>query len=62
MVGIGHNITFNDANQLMVEANLLGFQQVVYGEEVAVRWYQYPRGEEKLTGADVLVVQMKQDK
>ena len=34
---------------------------MVYGEEVVVRWYQYLRGEEKFTGADALVAQMKQD-
>ena len=61
MASVGHNITFGDANQLTVEINLFDFQQMVYGEEVVVRWYQYLRGEEKFTGADALVAQMKQD-
>ncbi len=61
MASVGHNITFGDANQLTVEINLFDFQQMVYGEEVVVRWYQYLRGEEKFTGVDALVAQMKQD-
>ena len=61
MASVGHNITFGDASQLTVEINLFDFQQMVYGEEVVVRWYQYLRGEEKFTGADALVAQMKQD-
>ena len=61
MASVGHNITFGDTNQLTVEINLFDFQQMVYGEEVVVRWYQYLRGEEKFTGADALVAQMKQD-
>ncbi len=61
MASVGHNITFGDANQLTVEINLFDFQQMVYGEEVVIRWYQYLRGEEKFTGADALVAQMKQD-
>ncbi|WP_267201827.1 riboflavin biosynthesis protein RibF [Limosilactobacillus kribbianus] len=61
MASVGHNITFGDDNQLTLEINLFDFSQMVYGEEVKVRWYQYLRGEEKFAGADELVAQMKRD-
>lgn len=61
MASVGHNITFGDGNQLTLEINLFDFSQMVYGEEVKVRWYQYLRGEEKFAGADELVAQMKRD-
>jgi riboflavin kinase/FMN adenylyltransferase len=61
MASVGRNITFGDDNQLTLEINLFDFSQMVYGEEVKVRWYQYLRGEEKFAGADELVAQMKRD-
>ncbi|MBB1123510.1 riboflavin biosynthesis protein RibF [Limosilactobacillus albertensis] len=61
MASVGHNITFGDGNQLTVEIYLFDFQQMVYGEEVVVRWYKYLRGEKKFDGADALVAQMKRD-
>lgn len=61
MASVGHNITFGDHNQLTVEIYLFDFDQLVYGEEVKVRWYQYLRGEKKFAGAPALVTQMKKD-
>lgn len=61
MASVGHNITFGDANQLTVEIYLFDFHQMVYGEEVLVRWHDYLRGEEKFAGAAELVAQMRQD-
>lgn len=61
MASVGHNITFGDHNQLTVEIYLFDFDQMVYGEEVKVRWYQYLRGEQKFAGAGELVAQMKYD-
>lgn len=61
MASVGHNITFGDAAKLTLEINLFDFHQMVYGEEVKVRWYQYLRGEEKFSGATALVDQLKKD-
>ncbi|MBB1078634.1 riboflavin biosynthesis protein RibF [Limosilactobacillus sp. STM2_1] len=61
MASVGHNITFGDSNQLTVEIYLFDFHQMVYGEEVLVRWHDYLRGEEKFAGAKELIEQMKQD-
>ncbi len=61
MASVGHNITFGDHNQLTVEIYLFDFDQMVYGEEVTVRWYQYLRGEQKFADATGLVAQMKHD-
>ena len=61
MASVGHNITFGDQNKLTVEIYLFDFDQLVYGEEVKVRWLYYQRGEMKFSGADELVDQMKQD-
>ncbi len=61
MASVGHNVTFGDHNQLTLEIYLFDFNQLVYGEEVRVRWYQYLRGEEKFSGAKELVAQLKRD-
>lgn len=61
MASVGHNITFGDQNKLTVEIYLFDFNQLVYGEEVRVRWLSYQRGEEKFSGADELVKQMRRD-
>lgn len=61
MASVGHNITFGKAAKLTVEIYLFDFKQMIYGEEVRVRWYQYLRGEEKFAGADELVAQMHHD-
>jgi riboflavin kinase/FMN adenylyltransferase len=61
MASVGRNITFGDHNQLTVEIYLFDFSQMVYGEEVKVRWYQYLRGEVKFAGAKELVAQMEKD-
>lgn len=61
MASVGHNITFGDQNKLTVEIFLFDFSQMVYGEEVQVRWLYYQRGEIKFNGADELVAQMNRD-
>ena len=61
MASVGHNITFGDQNKLTVEIFLFDFNQMVYGEEVQVRWLYYQRGEVKFNGADELVAQMNRD-
>nr|WP_220476640.1 riboflavin biosynthesis protein RibF [Limosilactobacillus fastidiosus] len=61
MASVGHNITFGDQNKLTVEIFLFDFNQLVYGEEVLVRWLYYQRGEVKFNSADDLVAQMNHD-
>lgn len=61
MASVGYNITFGDQNRLTVEIYLFDFEQLVYGEEVKVRWLCYQRGEMKFNGADELVTQMRHD-
>lgn len=61
MASVGYNITFGKAPKRTVEIYLFDFNQMIYGEEVKVRWYQYLRGEVKFAGAAELVDQMKKD-
>lgn len=61
MASVGYNITFGKAPKRTVEIYLFDFNQMIYGEEVKVRWYQYLRGEVKFANADELVAQMKKD-
>lgn len=61
MASVGYNITFGKAPKRTVEIYLFDFNQMIYGEEVQVRWYQYLRGEVKFASADELVAQMKKD-
>ncbi|MDO4903830.1 MAG: riboflavin biosynthesis protein RibF [Limosilactobacillus sp.] len=61
MASVGYNVTFGKADEPTVEIYLFDFDQMIYGEEVSVRWYKYLRGEIKFDSADALVDQMKQD-
>lgn len=61
MASVGYNITFGKAPKRTVEIYLFDFNQMIYGEEVKVRWHQYLRGEVKFASAADLVAQMKKD-
>ncbi len=61
MASIGRNVTFGDDRAVTVEINLFDFDQDIYDQPVAVRWWHYLRGEVKFSGADALVAQLHQD-
>ncbi len=62
MASLGRNETFGDHNDVVLEINLFDFDQMVYGQFVKVRWFDFVRGQQKFASADELVTQLKQDR
>ena len=62
MASIGYNVTFDTETGLTVEVNIFDFTDMIYGEEVTVRWHHYLRGEVKFDGVDGLIAQLNTDK
>lgn len=62
MGSIGHNDTFEANRPLTVELNILDFQQDIYGEKVAVRWYHMLRGQVAFDSVEGLITQLAEDK
>ena len=62
VVNIGRRPTFYaTAERSLVEAHLLGFDGDLYGEEVAVRFIERLRDEQRFDGLDALVAQLQRD-
>jgi len=62
MTQIGRNLTFNQGqNPVTVEANILNFQQDIYGQNVRLEWLQYLRGEIAFANKQQLIAQLQQD-
>ena len=61
MASVGRNVTFGDHNEKTLEIYLFNFNQLIYGENVQVRWIKRLRGEVKFNSADDLIAQMRLD-
>ena len=61
MTSIGYNVTFGDSEEYTIEANILDFDQEIYGENITVAWYEYMRDEEKFDSLEDLIAQLAQD-
>ena len=61
MASVGRNVTFGDHNEKTLEINLFDFNQLIYGENVQVRWIKRLRGEVKFDSVDDLIAQMRLD-
>ncbi|MBA1434846.1 riboflavin biosynthesis protein RibF, partial [Bombilactobacillus bombi] len=62
MTQIGRNLTFNQGqNPVTIEANILDFEQDIYGKTMKLEWLQYLRGEIAFDNPQQLVRQLKQD-
>jgi riboflavin kinase / FMN adenylyltransferase len=61
-VNIGRRPTFHEhADRSLLEAHLLDFEGDLYGEEVAVQFVEFLRSEQRFSGIDALVAQLKDD-
>lgn len=61
MASVGYNVTFGENRPVTCEVFILDFDQMIYGEQVKVRWHHYLRGEIKFDGLDGLIKQLDQD-
>lgn len=61
MTNVGHNLTFNHTQNLSIEANILDFNEDVYGKEVEIMFTHRLRDEMKFDTVQELINQMKDD-
>lgn len=64
MANIGYKPTFHNIenhSQQTIEVHLFDFDQSVYGQQITIEWHTYIREEQKFTGVELLVEQLKQD-
>ena len=61
MVNIGHNPTFNERQELSIEAHLLDFKEDIYGKDVRLEFHRYLRKEQKFKDKAALVCQLHND-
>lgn len=62
MASIGYNVTFDTETGKTIEIHIFDFDQMIYGEQVKVRWYHYLRSEIKFSGVEGLIAQLQADK
>lgn len=62
MTSVGYNATIGDSKQIYIESNIFDFDEDIYGQPIAIKWYKYTRGEEKFAGLDELKEQLHKDK
>jgi riboflavin kinase/FMN adenylyltransferase len=63
MLNIGSRPTFNqNADQRSIEVNIFNFEGDIYDREITLIFIDKIRDEQKFSGADVLVEQLKKDK
>lgn len=60
VISIGDKATFG-GGELAVEAYILDFTRSIYGEQLAVRGWQYVRDQRRFASADALVEQIERD-
>jgi riboflavin kinase/FMN adenylyltransferase len=61
MTSVGYNETFDDVEELMVEVNILDFDEDIYGEELTIQWLKRTRGMVKFNSINELIDQLRQD-
>ncbi|TBW74227.1 riboflavin kinase, partial [Staphylococcus epidermidis] len=60
VANVGVKPTFHDPSkaEVVIEVNIVDFEENIYGERVIVYWHHYLRPEVKFDGIDALVSQM----
>lgn len=58
MINIGHNPTFNSRSEISIEAYLLDFNDILYGQKMTLHFYHRIRDEMKFDSIQLLIEQM----
>lgn len=61
VMNIGYKPTFTTDNKLSLEVHILDFNEDIYGEQIAVRFHAFIRGERKFPSIEQLIAQIRQD-
>ena len=62
MCNIGHNPTFNYNEQMTIEVNIFDFNEQIYGECIELMFVTFIRQEQRFSGVEALISQLKADK
>ncbi|MBF0779727.1 MULTISPECIES: riboflavin biosynthesis protein RibF [unclassified Granulicatella] len=62
MASIGRNITFEKNRHVSIEVNIFEFNEMIYGQNVSIKWYKRLRKEIKFNHIEGLIRQLNQDK
>lgn len=62
MVNIGHNPTFNAKYNVSIEANILDFNETIYGKTITIHFLKRIRNEKKFDSIQELIAQLDSDK
>ncbi|MBS3991249.1 MAG: bifunctional riboflavin kinase/FAD synthetase [Erysipelothrix sp.] len=62
MVNIGHNPTFNAKYNVSIEANILDFDETIYGKTITIHFLKRIRDEKKFDSIEELIAQLNSDK
>lgn len=61
IINIGHNPSFNYQQNTSIEAYIINFDQMIYGEQVTYRFHQFLRKEQKFNGMDELKAELQRN-
>lgn len=61
MINIGYNPTVNKRNAISIEAHLLDFDEMIYGEHVGFYFLSFLRDEKRFASKEELITQLKYD-
>lgn len=61
MINLGHNPTFNETAKVSIEAYILDFKDMIYGEKVILEFDHFIRHEKKFSNKSNLALQLEQD-
>ncbi|MDY5251321.1 MAG: riboflavin biosynthesis protein RibF [Erysipelotrichaceae bacterium] len=61
MINVGHNPTFNESVKVSIEAFILDFSKMIYGEKVILEFDHFIRHERKFSNKSNLALQLEQD-
>jgi riboflavin kinase/FMN adenylyltransferase len=60
-VSVGVRPTFDSGRGVLIEAHLIGFEGVLYGETLRIAFLERLRGEKRFESAEALIEQMNKD-
>lgn len=61
MTSVGYNVTINQKRKVYIESNIFDFNENIYDQPIAIKWFKYTRGEIKFDGLDSLKKQLEKD-
>ncbi|RVU71568.1 MULTISPECIES: riboflavin biosynthesis protein RibF [Lactobacillus] len=61
MTSVGYNVTIDQERKIYIESNIFDFNEDIYDQPIAIKWYKYTRGEIKFDSLEQLKEQLQKD-